>query len=358
MTLLECVAWTGVHFTSRRWRPTARGRLAPGLALVVLLLGCAPSRSAPSWPVQGAPPARVPRVGYVTSALREDAFAAGGFHTFLKALTELGWVEGDNVIIEHRASRGDESRWPSLIEDLVTLPVDVLVIGDSRALPLAISATSSLPIVTAVGDAFGAGLVASLARPDRNLTGVTNLATGLSGKRLETLKDAVPNISRVAVLANPNDPGTAGFWRETQATAQMLGLQVFALEVRAPTDFTTAFEAVDREGADALLVLPDPLTNLEAETIVSFATRSQLPSMFGIREPVDSGGLLFYGPSRTYRFQRSAALVDKILRGAKPADIPVEQAARFDLVINLKTATALGLSIPPNVLLRATAAIQ
>jgi putative ABC transport system substrate-binding protein len=286
----------------------------------------------------------------------------GGYllEAFHQGLREHGWIEGQNITIEYRWARDRPDRFPELAADLVREQVDVIVVsGGEPAIAAAKHATSTIPIVMAVsGDPVGAGLVASLARPGGNITGLSILSPELGGKRLELLKEAVPQASRVAVLWNAADPGKAREWHDTQAAARRLGMTLQSLEVRGPEDFDGALAAMTREPPDALVTLAEPLTLAYQGRIASFAAEHRLPMMAETREFTEAGGLMSYGASRAGLFRRAASYVDKILKGAKPADLPVEQPMKFELVINLKAAQALGLTIPPALLLLADEVIR
>jgi putative ABC transport system substrate-binding protein len=298
--------------------------------------------------------AKVPRVGYLIPA----AGVSAQYEAFRQGLRDLGYVEGQNITIEYRSGESS-SRLADLATELAQLKVDVIVAQGAAAAP-AKTAAGAVPIVFGTsGDPVEGGFVASLARPGGNITGVTFLAFELVGKRLELLKEVLPRVSRVAVLANPAHPGEQRELRETQNTAQSLGATLHYLQVKSSTDFDSAFEAVSKQHANALLVFPDALTLAHRVRIAEFAAKSRLPSMFGWKEYVEAGGLMSYGPNPQdlYR-QRIPMYVDKILKGAKPADLPVEQPTKFELVINLKTAKQIGLTIPPNVLARADRVIK
>jgi len=278
---------------------------------------------------------------------------------FRAGLRDLGYAEGRDLAIEPRFAEGRLDRVAELAADLVRLEVAVIVAGGDAVIHAARDATRTIPIVMAVsGDPVGTGLVASLARPGGNVTGLTGISPEVSGKRLDLLKQAVPGASRVAVLWNAADPYKALDFRETEVAARALGARLYSLEVRGPGDFDGAFETASRERPDALIVFADPLTLTRRTRIVGFATQRGLPSMYELREFVDIGGLVAYGPSLNDLFRRSASYVDKILKGTKPAEMPVERPTRFDFVINLKTARALGLTIPPSVLTQATEVIE
>jgi putative ABC transport system substrate-binding protein len=281
----------------------------------------------------------------------------------LKAVREgfrnLGYVEGQTIILEVRWAEGRYERLPALATELVQLSVDVLVAFTTPGALAAKSATSKIPVVMVmVGDPVGSGLVASLARPGGNLTGLSLLNPELHGKRLELLRDILPRVSRVAILTNPGNPIHAVFWKETQAAAQALALQLQLVEVRGPEDFAGAFAAAVGGHAGAIIAFDDPLTLGYSTQIVALAAKNRLPVIYGFREFPDVGGLMSYGANRRDLYRHSTVFVDKILKGSKPADLPVEQPTKFELVINLKTAKQIGVTIPPNVLARADQVIR
>jgi putative tryptophan/tyrosine transport system substrate-binding protein len=325
-------------------RQLVQGAGAVGLGL---LAGCG------RWPGQMAP-AQIARIGFlapVTLQPRYEAFQAG--------LRDLGYIDGQNVVFEFRSAEGHDERLPTLAAELVQLRVDVIVAGGTSAARAAQRASSTIPIVMALGDPVGTGLAASLGRPGGNVTGLTNLAPQLGAKRLELLKETLPGLARVAVLWRPDNPVKQAEWKETESAGQILGLQVQSLEVRAPEDFERAFAAATREHADGLIVFGDDLfAASRALQIVELAAQSHLPAMYESRVYLELGGFISYGPSISGLYQRAAYYVDKILKGAKPADLPIEQPMRFDFIINLRTAQALGLTVPPHVLLQATEVIQ
>jgi putative ABC transport system substrate-binding protein len=275
-------------------------------------------------------------------------------------LRELGWVEGKSIVIEVRFAEGRVDQLPALVSELIRLKVDIIVAGSSGATWAAKNATQSIPIVMAASaNAPGEGLVASLAHPGANITGMTFLAgPEIVGKQLQLLMEVAPAASRVAVLTNPTNRAHAAFAREVQLAARSLGAQVQVLEARYPDQLDSAFAAMTREHAAALLVLTDSMFVGQRQRVANLAARSRLPALYSQREFVDAGGLVSYGPSLSAMFRHAATHVDKILRGAKPGDIPVEQPTKFELVINLKTAKALGLTAPQSLLLRADAVIQ
>ena len=279
------------------------------------------------------------------------------------ALRELGYIEGQNIAIEYRYAEGKRDRLPELAAELVRLKVDIIVVaGGDTPVRAAKNATKTIPIVMAGRglDPVEAGLVESLARPGGNVTGITNLTRELGGKRLELLKEAVPKLARVAVLYDPAAPGsTLEVKEDLPVAARALGLTLQPWEVRAAADFERVFAALNKERPDGLYVLSGgPLMNTNQKRIVGFALKSRLPSMYGNRERVDAGGLMSYGADQADSYRRVAYYVDRILKGAKPADLPVEQPTKFEFVINLKTAKQIGLTIPQSVLERADRVIK
>ena len=273
---------------------------------------------------------------------------------FRQGLREHGYVGEQNLSLEPRYAEGKVERLADQAAELVRFKVDVIVVGSTPGVMAAKNATGAIPIVmVTTGDPVASGLVASLARPGGNITGLTALGQELSGKRLEVLKETVPKVSRVAVLSNPANPDSGLSLKGMEVAARGLGVQLRVQEVRDPTEFEKGFEAITREGARALMVLPDPMFVSQGERIVALSAKSRLPSMYAHREFVDAGGLMFYGASLADMWRRAATYVDKILKGAKPADLPVEQPKKFEFVINLKAAKQIGLTIPPNLLARA-----
>jgi putative ABC transport system substrate-binding protein len=313
-------------------------------------------------------PAKMSRVGYLVVTPLADPPSAER-EAFLQRLRELGYVEGQNITIERRYSEGRAEGLPDLATQLVRLKVDVIVV-DACGAPLnaASQATSAIPIVVAAcnDDLVATGLISSLARPGGNITGLSELTPELGAKRLQLLKEAVPKVKRVAVLWNPaySERFSANFrfwssdWTEMRAAAQVLDTTLQSVEIRGPDDFDTAFSAMSRERADALIAFSDPLIVFHGRRIADLAAKSRLPAMYASREVVGAGGLMSYGPSSTDMFRRAAVYVGKILKGTKPADLPMEQPTKFELVINLKTAKALGLTIPRSLLLRADQVIR
>ena len=277
-------------------------------------------------------------------------------------LRELGWVEGQNLVIEHRWAAGQEEKLPALATELVRLKVDIIVTSTTLATQAAKHATTTIPIVfTFVADPVGSGLVASLARPGRNITGVTTLSAGLVAKRMELLKAMAPEARRMAILWQPGGVGeeTAQNMRqEIDVAAQAMKVQVRFIEARRPEDLERAFASMREARVGALLVFPSSMAFEARQRVVEHVTKSRLPTMFPWREGAEAGGLASYSTNFPDMFRRAAAYVDKILKGAKPADLPVEQPTKFELVINLKTAKTLGLTIPPSLLARADEIIQ
>jgi putative ABC transport system substrate-binding protein len=299
---------------------------------------------------------KIYRIGFLWDSPAVWPHALEGFH---RRLRELGWVEGQNIAIEYRWAEGRFDRLPELAAELARLKVDVIVAPTSIYTGAAKRATSTIPVVFAShADPIGSGHVASLARPGGNITGLTIVMSETSGKSLELLKEAVPRLSRVAVIWDPATPSHGPALKAVEVMSRALGLRLQSLAVRSATEFDSAFSAIVREHTGGVLVLSTPLFIGGAKPLAELALRHKLPTMFGPREHVEAGGLLSYSPDRADLYRRAAAYVDKILRGAKPADLPVEQATRFELVINLKTAKALGLTIPQSVLLRADEVIQ
>jgi putative ABC transport system substrate-binding protein len=302
-------------------------------------------------------PAKVRRIGLLSPT--SPSVAAPLLQAFRLGLRDLGWVEGKNISIEYRYAEGRRDRLPDLAADLVRLKVEVIVASSAPAVVAAQEASRAIPIViTSTGDPVALGLVESLARPGGNVTGLSQMAFDLAGKRLELLKEMIPKISRVAVLWNSQSPGSTRTWKELQLPARQLGIQLYSLEVRNPNDFDKAFEDATRARAGALLVTAEPMITTNLERIAGLAAKSRLPSIHQFSEFADAGGLVAYGVDRADQYRRAATFVDKILKGAKPADLPVEQPTRFALVINLKTAKAIGITIPQSVLFRVDRVIE
>jgi putative ABC transport system substrate-binding protein len=312
--------------------------------LTTVLLTAAPSARAQT-------PGKVPRIGFLVAPSR--AFFANRFEAFRQGLRELGYVEGKNINIEVRYADGKRDRLAELAAELVHLNVDVIVASGPGSLA-AKRATKTIPIVfAAVQDPVASGLVESLARPGGNVTGLSTLAPELGGKRLEILKEAVAKISRIAFLW-----GAEVSAKETLSVAQGLGVQLQSFEVRDAKDLDSALDAATKQRVQAMLMSADAFFNTHQSRIIEFAATTRLPVMYVSAESVDAGGLMSYGPNQISQFHRASTYVDKILKGTKPADLPVEQPMKFEFVINLKTAKQIGLPIPPNVLARADRVIR
>jgi putative ABC transport system substrate-binding protein len=307
-------------------------------------------------PPQLLAPKRVPRVGYLVNRPPEGNANWAALRT---GLAELGYVEARDITLEYRVGATPE-QYPMLITELLGLPVDVLASADTNAVLAAKAATSTVPIVlTGTGDPVAAGLVASYSHPGGNVTGLTATpAVPLYAKELQLLTEAVPGIARVGFLQDGSHPAAQIAWRELQGAAQELGLAVLRPEIRADADFPVAFAALVAQQADALILGRYPLTFRNLRPILDFAATTRLPAMYPIREYVEAGGLMTYGVSDVDLHRRAAAYIDKVLKGTRPADLPIERPDRFDFVINLQTAQALGLSIPPSVLQQASEVIQ
>ena len=305
--------------------------------------------------VQAQQVPKVHRIGLLepTSA----ATNAANLNAFRQGLRELGYVEGRDFVIEYRSSDGHGERYPQLAGELVRLKVDLILTRGTPAALAAKNATGSIPVVmTSIGDPVGSGIVASLARPGGNITGLTSIATALYSKRVELLKELVPKAGRIAALFNMGNPAVPPQWKEVETAAQSLGLQAQLLDVRRREDLEAAFESAIRRRADALVVGLDTFLQANQRTIVGLAAKHRLPAVYTTME--FAGGLVVYGVNYPDHYRRAAGFADKIFKGARPADLPIEQAAKFELVINTKTARALGLTVPPSLLLRADHVIQ
>jgi putative tryptophan/tyrosine transport system substrate-binding protein len=300
---------------------------------------------------------RIPRVGILFGA--SPSANAGRVEAFRGGLQELGYIDGKNIVIEVRYADGKLDRLPALTAELFRLNVELIVTAGPAVTRPVKEATNTIPIVMAFdSDPVGSGFVASLARPGGNITGLSSLSPELTGKRLELLKETVSKLSRVAVLGNPGNAATALNFKEAEVAARAYGLQVQSLEVRGPNDLDSAFSTMIKRRTDALLPLGDSVVVFHRDRIIQFATKNRLPGTYPNSEWADAGGLMAYGPDILDSFRRAATYVDKILKGAKPADLPVEQPMKFEFVINLKTAKQIGLTIPPNVLARADRVIK
>ena len=324
---------------------------------LILTLACA--LLAVPRPPLAQPPAKGPRIGVLLLGTASGSQAL--LDAFRQGLRELGWVDGQTIAIEARYAEGEVARFAALAAEFVRLKVDVIVVGNPLAARAAQHATTELPIVMlGAGNAVGLGLVASLARPGGNLTGLSEQYADLILKWLELLKEAVPQASRVGVLTMSTLwPVQSEPWQALQQAAQTMRVTLHRVEVREPSDFERAFAGMTQEHVEALMVLPHPLVFQHRTPLVTLAAERQLPTIWGpFRECVDAGGLMAYGPSLRAQYRRAAYYVDRILKGAKPGDLPVEQPMKFELVINLKTAKALGLTMPPPLLMLADEVIR
>jgi putative ABC transport system substrate-binding protein len=305
-------------------------------------------------PIEAQQPAKIPRLGVLTSTT-----VGWQLEALRQGLAELGYVEGKNLAIEFRSAEGSLDRLPELAMELVRLKPDVIVSSSNPAIIALQRATQSIPIVmTVVGDPVGAGFVSSLARPGGNITGLSNIAEQLSGKRLELLKEIRPKIVRIAVLRNPTIPTHTVLWNETEAVATAMAIKLMPADFRAAGEFEGLFGAIVRARMEALIVLPDPIVLASRAQLAELASTNRLPAIYPFAEFVDAGGLMAYGPSNFDMWRRGAQFVDKILKGRRAADLPVEQPTKFELVINLKAAKQIGVTIPPNVLARADKVIR
>ncbi|HVI62515.1 MAG TPA: ABC transporter substrate-binding protein [Bradyrhizobium sp.] len=320
--------------------------------------------AAAAWPlsVNAQPSAKIPRIGLMVTGSLQSPEARVQLDAFRQGLRQLGYTEGRNIAIEYRGADGRIERFPNLAAELVRLEVDLIFAANTRAALAARQATSTIPIVSAVmGDPVEDGLVASLAQPGGNVTGLTFLAPELTAKRMQLLKDALPNVSRVAALWHPGAYGERtmdDMLKATESAAQTLGVQLQLIEVRAAGELERAFSTMMKERAEALFLFPTPMLFLARRRIIELAATNRLPSVSQAREFVELGGLIAYGANINDLFRRSTVYVDKILKGAKPADLPVEQPTRFELVINLKTAKTLGIDLPLGLMIRADEMIE
>jgi len=333
-------------------RRSIQNRKWGGLFAIVVALTVCGARA------EAQQPKKVPRLGYLSA--QEPTRESTRSEAIRLALRELGYVEGQNIAIEYRYAEGRVDRFPELAAELVRLKVDIIVVAGGGRAPLAAkNATKTIPIVM-MGqelDPVEAGLVESLARPGGNVTGITNLSRELGGKRLELLKEAVPKVARVAVLYEPV-PASALELKEVQTAARALGLTVRSWEVRDADGFERVFAALSKERPDGLFVTGGALMYANQKRTIGFALKNRLPSMYSTNEAVDAGGLMYYGADLAASYRRAAYYVDRILKGAKPADLPVEQPTKFELLINLKTAKEIGLTIPQSLLYRADRVIR
>ena len=310
------------------------------------------------WPLaaRAQQAAKLPIIGFLGAAT--PSTTTPWIAAFVQRLREFGWVEGRNIVIEYRWAEGRTKRYAEIAAEFVRIKVDVIVTHSTAPVVAAKQATAVIPIVfAAVSDPVGTGLVASLARPGGNVTGLANQLSDTVGKKLEVLREVVPDLRRLAIIANVGNPAAVLEMGEAQAAAHKLGLEVTTPEIRRAEDIAPAFDA-PKDRADALYICPDPLMNTNRTRINILAVGARLPTVHGVREYVEAGGLMSYGPNLPDLWRRAAEFIDKILRGAKPADIPVEQPTKFDLVINLTTAKALGLQIPDRLLALADEVIE
>ena len=302
-------------------------------------------------------PARIPRIGILSAA--SASVLTGRVEALRRRLRELGYVEGKNIVIEIRYADGKRERLPDLAAELISLKVDVIVAGAPAAILAAKKASATIPIVfAAAGDPVGDGLVSSLARPGGNITGLSNMGSDLDGKRLELLKEAFPKVARVAFLWSPGSTRGNLALTEMEAAAKAVGVKLLSLEVRSLDDFEKAFARAKRDGAQALITIQGGLIVTQQRQVLDFAAKNRLPAMYAESEFVEAGGLMSYAPNTADQWRRAADYVDKILKGTKPADIPVEQPKKFEFVINLKAAKQIGVTMPPNVLARAERVIK
>jgi putative ABC transport system substrate-binding protein len=318
-------------------------------ALLVLVLGSVFSANAQQTK-------KVPRIGFLNPGSSPSTDSR--IEAFRLGLRELGYVEGKDIVIERRYAEARLDRLGEMARDLVHLKVDVIFAVGTPSVEAAKEATQTIPIIISSGDPVGSGHVASLARPGGNITGLTNLTPELAGKRLELLKEIVPRLSRVAVLWNPESPAAALRMKEAEFAARSLHLQLHSAEARSPNDLEPAFSAMKRERAGALITLRGPLIVNQSKRILDLAAKNRLPAVYDDRSAVQADGLMSYGANQADLDRRAATYVDKILKGAKPAELPIEQPTKFELVINLKAAKQIGVTIPPNVLARADRVIK
>jgi putative tryptophan/tyrosine transport system substrate-binding protein len=309
--------------------------------------------------VDAQPTKQVPRVGYLSPGSSSDPVRLRRFEAFRQGLRELGYVEGQTIALEPRWAEGKYEQYPALAADLVRVQADVIVAVGGAATQAVQQATRTIPIVmSAVIDPVGSGLVPSLARPGGNVTGLSLMGSDLVGKQLEMLKEVVPKVSQVALLWNPDNPGSAPQLHEAEMAARAVAVRLQALEARSPQEIDGAFAALTREQAGALMILNDAILLNQRKQIADLAAQSRLPSVSGNREYAEAGGLIVYSADFLDLERRAATFVDKLLKGAKPGDLPVEQPTKFQLILNLKTAQALGLTFPPMLLFQADEVIK
>jgi putative ABC transport system substrate-binding protein len=331
----------------------SRRAFVVGAAGLGLLAGCG------RLPGQAPAPDKPPRVGLLLPYTADSAPSLEMIEPFRAGLHDWGYVEGENILLEYRYSGGQNERLPELAVELIQLPVDLIVAEKQDAILAAKQTTSTIPLVMSVhADPVGTGMVASLPRPGSNVTGMSSLSAHMSAKRLELLQQASPAVSRVVVFYDHTLPPTQRAAAEVQVGAAALGLNLLTFDVRTPADFAPAFEAALREQANSLQVLGDPLSLNQRSRIVEFAAQNGLPAVYNDKSWVTAGGLMSYGPNYPAIYRRAAYYVDRILKGTKPADLPVEQPMTFDFVVNMKTARELGLTFPHEILLQVTEVIQ
>ena len=334
------------------------------LRTIGLIITLALGLLAVSLPAEAQQAGKVYRIGYLAPRSHDpankssNALSTARMKAFREGLRELGYVEGQNVVIEYRSADGKRDRLPELAAELVRLNLDVIFVWSTPAVKAVKKTTTTLPIVTVSGDPVRLGFVASLAHPGGNITGLANLTPELAGKRLELLKEVVPQLSLVAVLWDPDNPGARLRMRETEAAANLVDIKLQPVAVRKPNDFEHAFAAMKKERAGALVPLRGTLVNTYLQRIAALAAENRLPTMYDGVGGAEAGGLMSYGTQIADLDRRAATYVDKILKGAKPADLPIEQPTKFELVVNLKTAKALGITIPPSILYRADKVIK
>lgn len=315
--------------------------------------------AAVAWPLaaNAQQPDKIPHIGLLSPFTATDT--AKWYRAFLQGLRDLGWVEGKNIALEYRYADGKSERLPDLVGDLVQRKVDVIVTSVSNDSLAAKNATTKIPIVmAAAGDPVAIGIVESLSRPGGNITGLSQMTPDLTGKRLEMLKAIAPNVASIAVLFNPDDPISALGLKEIELPARKLGVEIHSLEVRNSADLDRALKEAAGTRVNALAAMPNPIFVTSLKQIADFALQNRWPSMFHLREFADAGGLMAYGVDRSDLYRRAATFVDKILRGASPADLPIEQPTKFELAINVKTAKALGLTVPQSLLATADEVIE
>jgi putative ABC transport system substrate-binding protein len=308
------------------------------------------------FPAEAQQQGKAPKIGFLLAS--SPSTQSSSLEFFRQGLRELGYTEGKNILFEYRYAEGKSDRFPDLAAELIRLKVDVIVVASAISASAARNATKTIPIVMSGSDAVGSGLIASLAQPGGNITGLTNPSPELGGKQLGLLKETIPKASRVAVLRNPVSPASTHQLREIEVAGRSLGVQLHIVEAQGRNDFDKAFGAMKRDGAQALNVLASAIFTVHRTHLVELASKARLPAIYPHTEFANAGGLMSYGADRSEMWRRAAVLVDKILKGAKPADLPVEQPMKFEFVINLKTAKQIGLTIPQSVLFRADKVIK